>query len=412
MQTLIPILYLAAIAAASYFRPIAGLVLACGAYLAGSLTGPGDGGTWINAAGPFISFAVCAAKSVRGKRIIYGFAAADAVMAALFFCILASSLYSKHPVVSFEYAIRFLLLGASFYFFGKLVAAAYQDREALVQDFIWGANIGAMTFAITAVAMNASASQYFLRLTIGESSAIPLAVYLGQGLVATIALILRNQSRAQLTYLLASAAVIGYAFLATNTRSVVIGFGLSVLVLGFSAALTMRAKPILVMLTVCGLIIGGFFFMYMKYPDTISRLVSAASRIGSGQLGESESERVTAWADAWEILSTSPLTGIGSGSFMEIFGLYPHNAFLELGAETGLVGLVLLAALIAMCLKAAIRQSISGKGTLSALFLFHFTVSMVSMSFWMHKLLFLSIAVLLAYEASRKRLIGHSNSPT
>ena len=47
----------------------------------------------------------------------------------------------------------------------------------------------------------------------------------------------------------------------------------------------------------------------------------------------------------------SPVTGMGPGGYSEKYGKYPHNAILELLAETGLVGTLALFVLVFFALK-------------------------------------------------------------
>jgi O-antigen ligase len=60
--------------------------------------------------------------------------------------------------------------------------------------------------------------------------------------------------------------------------------------------------------------------------------------------------RILLWRDAWFLAVTNPLTGVGPGGFREESALarldpdaaWAHHDFLQQGAETGLVGMVLL----------------------------------------------------------------------
>lgn len=321
-------------------------------------------------------------------------------MALIFLALFWSTMYSEYPEVSIGYALRYLLLGSSFYYFAKLSSFSYSDKERLLSDYLWGSVLGGLVFAVTSLAMNASASQYFMRLTLGESSAIPLAVYLGQALVAIFALLVRGQPRGAAIFLACAIPPVGFAFLATNTRSVVIGLCLSVIVLFASAISKLSKRSMWMVVAIAAFGLGGFAYLYESHPETISRLVSASTRISTGSLGESEGERVTAWLAAWDTFTQSPLLGIGAGSFMEKYGLYPHNSLLELSAEIGVLGAVLFLFFLVNCLLSAISQIRRGDGALPAMFMFHLIVAMVSMAFWMHKLLFLSAATLIAYGST------------
>jgi O-antigen ligase len=48
--------------------------------------------------------------------------------------------------------------------------------------------------------------------------------------------------------------------------------------------------------------------------------------------------RLKHYSDAWQLFKQKPLFGMGTGGFP---GGYPHNIFLEIAAENGLLGLVI-----------------------------------------------------------------------
>ena len=75
--------------------------------------------------------------------------------------------------------------------------------------------------------------------------------------------------------------------------------------------------------------------------------------------------------------------------------MYPHNIFFESAAETGIIGILLTLALIGSCFYSIITNKGNVKTpVVAAMFIFLFFVSLVSLSFWMHKALFTSIALI------------------
>ena len=67
--------------------------------------------------------------------------------------------------------------------------------------------------------------------------------------------------------------------------------------------------------------------------------------------------RVELWSAGWESFIERPLVGLGTGGFADAFPseLYPHNLFLELAAELGIVGLLLVVAFTTAGFVAALR---------------------------------------------------------
>jgi hypothetical protein len=66
--------------------------------------------------------------------------------------------------------------------------------------------------------------------------------------------------------------------------------------------------------------------------------------------------RVEMWAEGLEMMKHNPLFGIGRGNFKSYTSkLIAHNSFVEIGGETGIVGLLIYTALVYFCLKSAMH---------------------------------------------------------
>ena len=80
--------------------------------------------------------------------------------------------------------------------------------------------------------------------------------------------------------------------------------------------------------------------------QSIQRSLSFLTGAGSGL---SSNGRTHSWSLAWNAFLAHPAFGIGTGSFFSISGInrYPHNLLLEVAAELGLVGLVLVVGFLA-----------------------------------------------------------------
>lgn len=72
--------------------------------------------------------------------------------------------------------------------------------------------------------------------------------------------------------------------------------------------------------------------------------------------------RVEVWAEGLNMMKGDPLFGIGRGNFREYTGrLIAHNSAIEIGGETGLVGLFLWFALVYMCAKSPLLAAGNAK---------------------------------------------------
>jgi O-antigen ligase len=66
--------------------------------------------------------------------------------------------------------------------------------------------------------------------------------------------------------------------------------------------------------------------------------------------------RVEMWAEGLEMMKQNPLFGIGRGNFQAYTSkLIAHNSFIEIGGETGIVGLLIYTALVYFCLKSTLH---------------------------------------------------------
>jgi len=105
---------------------------------------------------------------------------------------------------------------------------------------------------------------------------------------------------------------------------------------------TARRRLVLVL---AALSAGAIAIPKLLPAATIQRSVSFL--LGNGT-GLSSNGRTHLWTEAWQAFTTHPLFGVGTGGFAQIEPSfkYPHNLVLEVSAELGVVGLVLLLAFV------------------------------------------------------------------
>jgi putative inorganic carbon (hco3(-)) transporter len=66
--------------------------------------------------------------------------------------------------------------------------------------------------------------------------------------------------------------------------------------------------------------------------------------------------RINYWKDAWGIIKTSPLTGIGLGNFNLAESRYAHNSYLQIWAEMGILGVISFFWLVITVIKFGIQD--------------------------------------------------------
>jgi len=130
----------------------------------------------------------------------------------------------------------------------------------------------------------------------------------------------------------------------TLSRGAYLGCIISLLFLFIILLYDMRKNKImpsviLVIICVCLLIALGMLFA----KPVMDRLVS----IGAGF--EASRERIWGWQEAFSIIGDFPVFGTGPNTYTEIIpkysiskisGCYPHNCYLHIAAETGILGLL------------------------------------------------------------------------
>lgn len=184
-----------------------------------------------------------------------------------------------------------------------------------------------------------------------------------------------------------------------------------------------------------------FISAYLLAPDQKARLrwiaaaalFSIAGAVVAGSIFErlagvdsfTEITRLAIWAGGWLIFAGHPIAGVGYGNFKTAlpaaisvpdgFMLDAHNLYLELLAETGIIGFIAFAVLIVVCLRYARRiqrqssgpmQCVVGFAVFAAIggILVHGTVEYVfHNSPQCAALFFLALALLASHEFRRSQ---------
>jgi O-antigen ligase len=199
--------------------------------------------------------------------------------------------------------------------------------------------------AVTAVVLAHGISSGGLEATVGgrfsvdqEASPIGLGRAAAQGILVAVFLILT--AAPPLVRLLAVGAMplIAVSFIASGSRGPVLGLIVGLIVL-LALILRDRRARLRVGLAAVGGVAGALLVTQLVPGQDIQRSLSILT--GSGN-GLSSNGRDALWQQAWDIFRQHPLFGIGTGGFAGVApaDLYPHNLFLELGAEVGIFGVV------------------------------------------------------------------------
>jgi oligosaccharide repeat unit polymerase len=191
-------------------------------------------------------------------------------------------------------------------------------------------------------------------ITAFGSNYIGLARSAGLGLLANLAFLLPTESKPWKKALLCMIALLQlWAFLASGSRGPVIAMFLAVFpifFLSFRNGRYIERRFLLVMLFGVAMV----FLISMAGQEFFHTLFSRLHLLFQSG-GDSVTTRISMYNLAWVLWKSSPVFGVGPGGFGTAFSgedvrSYPHNIFLELGTDTGLVGVALFTGIVFMVL--------------------------------------------------------------
>jgi O-antigen ligase len=280
---------------------------------------------------------VCFARWAAGRArpIPLGLAAPLVVLVVLLTVSLA---WTPSPAYGGEKALKFATLTA-------LAALApfflVEDQRDLRRLLAWTLALAGFAALLTLANPPTTAD----RLTIGmEGNTIGLSQLLCAGALILLIGTLTDLFRAQALALGSSAALIGVAA-AIGSRGPLLCLGLALVVTGvvFLARVPHRTAPVMLVV-----VAGVAVLPFVSLPEgSAERLGRAASHPVTAL---QEDPRYTSFGQAVDLIEAHPLRGVGAGGFQSVGRLadppedYPHNMFLEVWSELGLVAFLVLAA--------------------------------------------------------------------
>ncbi len=229
------------------------------------------------------------------------------------------------------------------------------------------------------------------------------------GLCSLIAIAIVLVDRRQVTRFLfggIAACAFFVMFLSGTRQSLVSVFPAVVCFLPLLRRQGIRLVPLVRFLSVSALAIGLFLgvrtYLYSEneMEGVWSRMLSLFGSDAQGVL--EETDRFILWADGIQVWTANPLAGAGFGCYPfagSIGNRHPHNYFVELLAELGVVGLIVGTALMVLPAARLIRCCQVGltfsQATGGAIWLFLFCCAMVSGDITDNRMMFAFTALVL-----------------
>lgn len=271
---------------------------------------------------------------------------AKQITAFFFFAIVVagSYLYTPAPEYGGVKLVRFLLIGGFF-----LLAPLYLIKEE--EDF----RHFALTFVLFAIAQSFLLFARVDRFTVNANPDETDVTRIGAGWLVGMALLLLLFYKVVLSpfwrkvlIVFAVPCLIG-GLIASASRGAVFSVALAMIILAFKLSRGRSKIAILGLIIFTMICAGGAFYFLRgmgngKYSEKFSELVALShgeQTYGSG------GERLAFYSAALREIPQRPILGIGVGGWsVYYYGLdarrYPHNLFLEVSVEEGLIGILAL----------------------------------------------------------------------
>ena len=186
-----------------------------------------------------------------------------------------------------------------------------------------------------------------------QASPIGLGRAAAEAILIGASILLASKSPFRRLLAFGALPLIAVSFIAAGSRGPVLGLLVGVVVLLGMTLRERRTRQRSVLLAIA--VIAGAMLVSQLVPNhDIQRSLSVLT--GSGE-GLSSNGRAQLWSAAENAFRSHPLVGVGTGGFAAIRPVdsYPHNLFLEVGAELGVLGLIPLIAMLIATATAIVR---------------------------------------------------------
>lgn len=336
------------------------------------------------------------------KETKYPIDVADFYFFSLLVVLLFTSAYAYDTAAALGVFFKFLFLSFAFFFTSKIVIANSSEPKRLIGLFLLCSYWLSILFGIIAsiLYVQKGFGQGYWRLTMPGVHPIPFSQLIGLGVITSFLIFITNgayfniQSRLSLNFNKIILTFLLIVLFATNTRGVMV----SLFAFIFFYVCLSKVKIKKSVLYLSGGAVGLMLFFAISYID----FYVLFERLFSTYTKKSTDDRFIAYYDSIQLFINHPF-GVGSESFQHFSILpYPHNYFLELIAQYGVFGLFLALLLVLTILNmffitSKLKKEDNTFVILMGLVLYFLIEAMFSFTIWMHKGLYLTMGLFMAY---------------
>jgi O-antigen ligase len=253
----------------------------------------------------------------------------------------------------------FLAENLTLVFAGLLIGRRKEHFDLFLKLTMFVATISAFVLVEQLVSGEVETTIAPGRETLFDLNPILLGRSSAAGLIVAVYLALVSRTRWLRLSALAVIPLLAVSLLAAGSRGPVLGLAFGLLAL-LPLVLRERASRRRFLPLVLGVIAAFLLVQELVPGQSVERAGSIILASGSTI---SSNGRTELWSTAYERFKDDPLLGVGPGGFAAVApAFYPHNLFLEVGVELGLVGIVLLVAILAFGANDLVRAWRTGTG--------------------------------------------------
>jgi O-antigen ligase len=309
-------------------------------------------------------------------RLVLDFAAAGTI--ALAVLMLARLPASGDYAYGLNKIELFALVGVVPYVVGVVVGYVRKDMELFFRVYVFMA-VAAALYNAFLIATGGADKQFSDRYSIDASvDVIGLGRTMGEIALILLFLLVRATTVRRRLLICAALAPVAITFVSSGSRGPVIGLVVALpSVLLWKAASPAMARRLAWSLLAVGAL-AVVAVVALVPPEATQRSLSIFQTTQEA----GDTSRIVLWGDAVSAFSSSlthTLAGVGTGGYASLSSTganYPHNIFLEVGSELGVLGLLALAAFVISVVVRLLRLVAAGgenagwSGLLLTLFVF------------------------------------------
>ncbi|MCK4293066.1 MAG: O-antigen ligase family protein [Planctomycetes bacterium] len=267
---------------------------------------------------------------------------------------LASLLYTEAPIYGKDKFLRFITIG-TLSAFGPIFL--FKERKRLYNFFCVFIAISTLMVIVSTISASFTSSGFHMAF---GSNWLALGRMAGTAsLIILFCFLLPRKTKGRKNIWTILFLLNTFGLFYTGGRGPVIAFVITLLLLAILTLLSLlikRSKNDTRILKTTSLVTVMIFLVILIFPQPFGTLINRVRvALTEPRGGSSISLRLNSYGSAIKAISQHPLLGVGIGGFSVYHSgidqlSYPHNIFLEIWCELGVLGIIVFIFLITLCI--------------------------------------------------------------